>query len=205
MSASLLDNLHLSAEILTSAAMGSALSITTIIEAAMRSGVLNSDDLDALGAGGDDTEVWVVNLDNNASTTYSNYSFNSFARIGNHYYGASDEGLFELAGRNDDGEPIQAAIGLGDLDFGSRHLKTISEAYVGMSGDGELYMKVTGEDERSYIYKTRGFGPRLAQRRIELGRGLQANYLTVELFNKDGSDFELDSVEFRVADLKRKI
>ncbi|MES2251545.1 MAG: hypothetical protein V4645_30045 [Pseudomonadota bacterium] len=204
-SAALLDNLHLSAEMLTSAAMGSALSITTIIEAAMRSGVLNADDLDALGAGGDGTEVWVVNLESNASTTYSNYSFNSFARIGNHYYGASDDGLFELAGRNDDGQPIQAAIGLGDLDFGSQHLKTISEAYVGMSGDGELYMKVMGEDELSYIYKTRGFGPRLAQRRIELGRGLQANYLTVELFNKDGSDFNLDSVEFRVADMKRKI
>jgi hypothetical protein len=203
-SAALLDSVNLSADMRTTAKMGSMLGITTIIEVAMRNGVLNSEDLDATGTGGSDTEVWVVNLDNNASTTYSNYSYNSFARIGNRYFGASDDGLFELAGVTDAGDPIRAAIGLGDLDFGSRHLKTISECYVGMAGDGELYLKVTVH-KRSFTYKTRGFGPNLAQRRVELGRGLQANYLTVELFNKDGSDFELDSVEFRVAELKRKI
>ena len=200
--AELLIGAQLSAELLSEVAVGSTFAMTALLEVVMRSSVHAGDDLDAPESG---REVWVVNLDNNASTTYSNYNYNSFARIGNHYFGASDDGLFELAGVTDNGRPIEAAIALGDLDFGSRHLKTISECYVGMSGDGELYLKVTGDDERSYIYKTRGFGPRLAQRRVELGRGLQANYLTVELFNKDGSDFELDSVEFRVADLKRKI
>ncbi|CAN7451634.1 hypothetical protein LJR099_003029 [Variovorax paradoxus] len=201
LSADLVAGGQLSAELLSEAAVGSTFAVNALLEAVMRSSARAGDDLDVPGSG---REVWVVNLDNNASTTYSNYDFNSFARIGGRYFGASDEGLFELAGATDSGMPIQASISLGQLDFGTPSMKTISECYVGMSGDGRLVVKITAEGQ-SYLYKTRGFGPDLKQQRVELGRGLQGNYLTLELVNEDGADFAIDTVQFRVADLKRKI
>jgi hypothetical protein len=45
----------------------------------------------------------------------------------------------------------------------------------------------------------------LKQQRITLGKGLKANYIELEIYNSDGCEFELDSVEFVMADLKRKI
>lgn len=213
--AELLPEILLSAEMVEQLGVGSALALSAVVEAAMKAAARAGSELGTRGGpggpggpgdpgAGGDTQVWVVNLDSNASTTYSNYDYNSFARIGDRFYGASDFGLFELAGDDDAGEPIEASISLGKLDFGTKALKTISEAYVGMAGEAELYVKVIAEG-RAFIYKARGFGPDLKQRRVEVGRGLSASYHTVELFNKDGADFEIDSVLFRVADLKRKI
>ncbi len=213
--ADLLPEVLLSAEMIEQLSVGSALALSAVVEAAMQAAARAGSALGTRGGpggpggpgdpgAGGDTQVWVVNLDSNASTSYSNYDYNSFARIGDRFYGASDFGLFELAGDDDAGAPIEASISLGKLGFGTKALKTISEAYVGMAGEAELYVKVIAEG-REFIYKARGFGPELKQRRVEVGRGLSASYLTVELFNKDGADFEIDSVQFRVADLKRKI
>mgnify|MGYP000636051417 FL=1 len=41
----------------------------------------------------------------------------------------------------------------------------------------------------------------MMQQRIDLGRGLRANVIGLEIVNQDGTDFELDSVQFRVIEL----
>ena len=150
----------------------------------------------------------MLNVDGGGTTAYTNYGFNSYALIGGRHYGAGPDGIFLLDGDTDAGAPIRANVALGKLDFGSALQKTISHAYVGMSGAGNLFMKVIvgeGDEAREYVYKTRGFSSSLQQQRIVAGKGLKANYVEVEFYNEDGADFELDTVEFHVADLTRRI
>lgn len=161
-----------------------------------------------LGVPDSDSETWVMNLGTQGTTNYTNYGFNSFALIGQRYYGAGPDGIFVLDGDTDAGEPIRANWSVGELDFGTALQKTISHAYVGMSAKGNLFMKVLvgeGDEARAYVYKTRSFSQSLKQQRIVCGQGLKANYATIEFYNEEGADFEIDTVEFHVADLKRRI
>lgn len=143
------------------------------------------------------SHVW--NQTTGAASRYS-VGFNSYACIGGRYFGANGRGVCLLAGDSDAGQPIDAAVGLGAPDLGTPQLKAISECYAGMSGSGHLYLKVSACG-REYVYRTRAFSPQMMQQRIDLGRGLRANVIGLEIVNQDGTDFELDSVQFRVIEL----
>lgn len=156
-----------------------------------------------LSTPGADLEVHAVNLSGYGSTTYANYAFNSFARIGNRYYGAKVGGLFLLEGKTDAGAPIQAAICPGELDFGTPQEKTIAEAFAGVASEGRMVLKVALLDDE-FLYEAESNSKHLRQHRFKLGKGLKANYLTPVLYNQNGEDFEIDSLEFSVATLSRK-
>ena len=80
----------------------------------------------------------------------------------------------------------------------------MARAYTGASSTGRLFLKITAEGAE-HIYAARAASPELQQQRFDVGRGLKANYFTFELFNRDGDDFEIDSVTFVAAEFKRRI
>jgi hypothetical protein len=151
-----------------------------------------------------DGDTWVYNLDSNGSTNYTDYAFNSYARLGDAYFGAARSGLFLLDGDTDDGLPINANVSFGVRDFGTATKKTVTECYVGMAGADNLYVKVVANGEQ-YIYATRNYTNVLRQQRVTFGKGLRTNYIELELYNHGGAYFELDTIEFQVADLTRRI
>ena len=55
------------------------------------------------------------------------------------------------------------------------------------------------------MYEARRNDADLSVQRFDIGKGINANYLTFEIFNQDGCDFELDSVEFFYVEMKRRI
>lgn len=148
--------------------------------------------------------TWAINAETGASTRYEGYDYNSFAEINGRYYGAKSDGIYLLNGNDDNGEPIDARVGFGKQDFGTSAHKTVSNAYIGVASEGNLFMTVTVGDNE-YTYPTRNYGENLATQRADLGRGLKANYIEFELHNCDGEDFELSSVEFVAASLNRRI
>lgn len=185
--------------------VSSTMSAGAVFEAVMRSVIAVNGRLAMPGLDG---ETWVFNIEAAGSTSYTGYDFNSFAQIGDRFYGANAEGIYELEGDTDAGAPIRASIGLGQLNFGNALQKTISHAYIGMSAKGNLFLKVRvgeGAAAREYSYSTRSFSESLMQQRIVPGKGLKANYFWLELYNENGADFEIDTVEFHVADLSRRI
>lgn len=150
-----------------------------------------------------DTETWVMNVVTGANSRYEDYNFNSYALIAGTYYGAMQDGLFRLNGDTDDGTPIKASINFGNQTFGTSALKGCTNAYVGMSSAGELFLKVTAEGAE-YIYRARDYDEHLQIQRFDTGRGLRANYLQFELYS-DGADFDISSVEFLAVPLSRRI
>lgn len=151
-----------------------------------------------------EAEAWVINTQTRASTRYENYGFNSFALIAGRYYGCRSDGIYELDGETDAGQPVQAMVSFGKQDFGTSALKRVTNLYVGTSSGGKLFVKVLAEGEE-YLYQARDGSEELQVQRFDLGRGLRANYLEFELYNTDGDDFELASVEFVAVPLSRRI
>lgn len=200
-SASMVPNALVDADMLSSANAGSTMAANAIVQAIM---VSIGQSGTTLGVPDSDSETWVINLATRGTTTYTNFGFNSFAQIGGKFYGAGPQGIVALEGDTDNGLPIAASISLGELDFGTALKKTVSHCYVGMAGEGPLYVKLVVEGVE-YLYKAESFSERLRQHRVKFGKGLRENYITVEIHNVDGNDFEVDTVEFHLADLTRRI
>jgi len=158
----------------------------------------------ALPAAGDGAAIWVVNAETGASTRYEQFQFNSFAQIGDSYFGCASDGIYQLDGDDDAGTPVQAMVSFGKQDFGASVLKRVTNIYAGTSSGGKLFVKVLVEGQ-SYLYEARDASGELQVQRFDLGRGLRANYLEFELYNADGDDFELASVEFAAVPLSRRI
>lgn len=154
--------------------------------------------------------AWVMNTESKGLTRYTNYPFNSFAKIGGRYVGCSPQGLHWLDGDTDDGGQINARIRLGLEDMGTRRLKTIPDAYIGYTSDGVLLLRAiyTHETSGEKTAATYRLSPREAhakrEHRFKLGRGLKAVDWDFEIENVDGSDFSLSNVEFRPLILNRR-
>ncbi len=152
---------------------------------------------------------WVLNTETNASTRYENYPFNSMAVVGNLYFAANEDGLFQLGGSDDDGSPIVSSMLTGKLDFNSPNFKNVRDAYIGYTSAGRIILKVVTTQagvEKQRYYELKGtVAGKHREGRIALGRGIQSLYWQFELVNPDGDDFEIDQANFEVIRLSRRV
>lgn len=148
--------------------------------------------------------TWAMNTRTGAVTEYTDYTFNSFARMGasNLYVGANANGLFELDGDTNDGTKIIADIMSGFAQFAGSKFTAFQAAYLGIRGKGTFYLKLETGDGRSYTYKVEAQS--MLTTRVNLGKGLRARYFSFELTNT-GQDFDLESISFIPITSKRRI
>jgi len=148
--------------------------------------------------------VWVVNDDTGATSTYANFKFNSYAKLGERYYGMQSDGLYLLEGDDDAGTTTLANIGFGQQDFGTTAAKRVINVYVGVASTGALLLKIsTNSVEAVYVQQRVSEDQRVA--RFVPGKGMQGTLLAFELYNEDNADFTLSSVEFHAIPLTRRI
>jgi hypothetical protein len=165
----------------------------------------------SLRIGSEEFSGWVINTETRATSEYTNFPFNSFAQFAGKCYGASEDGIYELTGDDDAGTPIDAFIRTGLMDFGSRQLKRMPDVFVGFSSASAtpLILKVitTTKDGKVEDWYDIVESPATATRegRFKVGRGLKAVYWQLELHNKGGADFDLDSIEWLPLALTRRI
>ena len=160
-------------------------------------GVENRPDLYDNGA------VWVVNLDTNASVQYEQYGFNSFFRRGNDYYGVANDGIYELSGATDAGNPISAVIDVGQSNLGYTHEKRVKNVRVGIGSTGPLHFKVAA-DGQEYTYPMRTSGTAMRYRPVEIGWAVKGYYWNFTLTNPDGADFNTESIVLTPIPLARR-
>ena len=146
-----------------------------------------------------------INLANMAITQYCDYNFNSFCKIGDKHYGATDDGIFELVGDTDNGEDIDAWFELPMSDFGISNVKRLRRIYIGYEATGDLIIKVKDneDNERSYpldnIALDKQIGGEVTIERDQLGR-----YWGLRIDNVRGAYFAVDSIEVVPVILGRK-
>lgn len=146
--------------------------------------------------------TWSMNMRNGAVSEYSNYNFNSFAQVGGRYIAASDTGLYELLGDDDDGTDIIARLRGGYMQFGGTQLSRLKEAYISARGEGSMVLRIVTADGTVYNYSvdTRN----MRSTKVHMGKGQRSRYFAFELIS-DGQDFDLDSLEFVPIVVQRRV
>ena len=148
--------------------------VSTVLETAGRSRVVSCG--------------WCMNLDTKAVTTYTGWDFTST----NNGYGTKADGVYAL---ESDGA-VDAHVSLGKQNFGVENMKRMPAVYFGCTSDEPLELRVTTPEDEDYRYEARSCGTVLAQHRVDVGKGLRANWFDLSVYNVLGSDFTLASVSF---------
>ena len=144
---------------------------------------------------------WCLNIERMAATRYTNCDFTSLSGI----YGTKADGLYQLAGDDDNGTDIDWRIDLGKQDFGAENLKALPAVYVGASSDEPLVLVVTLPDGTEYEYPARSCSDTIEIHRIDPGKGLRENWYGLALKNDRGSSVTLASVSFAPVASGRRI
>lgn len=160
--------------------------------------------------GNTDYSGWVVNADLRAVTEYRNVPFDSLATFRGFHYAAGPNGIAQLTGDTDRGEPIDAWVRSFLTDFGTNVFKRAPDIFVGVTATGELMVKVltrdpgTGEKCEDWysIVRKQEAGPAIG--RVKVGRGLKSTWWGLELRNVDGADFTVHAIEWRPIVLDRR-
>lgn len=146
--------------------------------------------------------AWALNMRNAAVTQYSNFQYNSFAKMGERYLGANDQGLWWMDGTLDGIRPVNSRITTGIIQPNGNKLAGVQYAYLGMRGTGQFIVTVTDEAGSSYNYTLNAVD--METSRVVFGRGFRTRYFTFSL-ESNGQDFDLDNIEFVTSDTSRKL
>jgi hypothetical protein len=144
-------------------------------------------------------QAWAINTDSLGVTQYSNFPFDDLETHNGSTYGLTETGLYELVGDTDDGVPIDALIRTGMLTFGSTNLKRVARAFLYITQNDKIYLKVTAEQRGRRDCTTYEISP-LEQydaqlRRVKLGREVRGTSWSFEIGNVDGGSIDLEGAE----------
>lgn len=152
---------------------------------------------------------WAFNLNTAAPSTYENFKFNSFTRIGKDYYGCNDAGIYLLGGDLDGTAQIDATITTGTSNlstetFGGDVVKHVPHAYISAKSP-EAMTLVCRVEGQEYSYQFRVGKDTIAPSRVDIGKGLRGTFWQFELTNQNGADFEIDSLAVLPVKTSRRI
>lgn len=157
----------------------------------------------------DSTRVaWVMNTESSATSWYDNYDFESIAQIQDKVLAVGPDGLYVLAGSDDEGEQIDAEIISGFMDFGSSNQKHVDALYFGYTSTGKV--AVTAETKDSghspytyYMSQTSAAAPKNG--RVEPGKGLVGRYWRFTIRNMAGAELEVYDTSVDIAVSSRRL
>lgn len=152
---------------------------------------------------GEQYVVWVANSDTFAHSRYAGFNFNSMCKLGDHYYGANDEGIHLLEGDTDSGANIQYFMTLPETDFGTSKQKRVPKVYMGASNGGDMHIKVITREGAARVYAFSKTSQAYGEAGAPLGRGVKSRYWTFDLYNVEGMSAEVSQVEFYPVILSR--
>lgn len=146
---------------------------------------------------------WAINYETNAPSRYDSLPANSMCVFNGKTYMACAAGIYEIGADDDAGRPIHASATVAQTNFGSTKNKRIPYVYVGMRSSGAMQLKVIANNQSDRYYALNAIGGAVRGSRADLGKGLEGQYWQFRIDNVAGSDFELDSIEFKPAVLSR--
>jgi hypothetical protein len=76
--------------------------------------------------------------------------------------------------------------------------------YLAVASDDVMILRVEADGE-DYFYEARSSSNELSNHRVDLGRGLEGVNWSFSLLNKNGADFDLESLQFVPIVKKRRI
>lgn len=137
-----------------------------------------------------------MNLANRAFTQFDGFNFNSFARAGENYLAANEDGFFLLGGDTDDGAEIDATLTLKNTDFGDYRVKRFLRAHFGYEASGVLTLSLSPDEGAASQYILPH--PAAAGLQHGLWKNLdgaqRGRYWQATVANVAGADFAVDDI-----------
>ncbi|MGD9643800.1 MAG: hypothetical protein AB7V08_13805 [Elusimicrobiales bacterium] len=154
--------------------------------------------------------AWSIGTNNRQLSKYTNFPFNSFAKLGDLYLGCNSEGIFRLEGASDAGEDISAMLRGAMTDMGSMAMKRNPYAYLAYSAPTGLILRtiLVNEDgeQTEHVYRLRAQPTgNIREGRIKLGEGPRSVMWGWKIENVDGGELELHALQFKPVALARKM
>lgn len=150
--------------------------------------------------------TWVMNMATEALTEYTNFSFNSYAKFNGKEYAAGTNGLYEVAGADDNGVDITWVIRTGMMDDKKINLKRLTEILLSLRFNGPVRVRVWTDEETYYDYTLVNYREDvLHQVRLPIGKGLLSRFYQIELSGMNGSSIEIDSLQAPMKPVARRV
>jgi hypothetical protein len=147
-----------------------------------------------------------------AISQYKNYSFNSFAVIGENTYGANTNGIFKLDMADNDVSSttsiavIEAHYESVLTDFGIKAEKRVRKCNGTLEANGELRFSFKSNEAHEIVQHTVPASTDNQQHSVEIpvGRSIKGRFYNFTIQNINGADFSVDNLEAFIDVLSRK-
>ena len=143
-----------------------------------------------------DHEAYAINITTGAVTRYEDFAFDNVLRFGDRFFGVRPDGVYELSGDTDNGEPIVAQVKTFNTDFGKTNLKRVPFVYVVGEAGTDLQVGFAADKKPAINYPVglvSEHGVKVG--RAKAGLGLKGVYYSFTLANTEGQDFQIDRLE----------
>lgn len=139
---------------------------------------------------------WALNLETMAPSRYLGLVANSMTQFKGKTFVANAGGIYEVGADDDAGLPIKASIQFPTTDYGRSNIKSMEVAYIGVRTQGKMKLKMFVNRDHPHYYHIAQNLSTPKGTRVVIGKGMRGRYWGARLDNVDGTDFELESVEF---------
>lgn len=167
----------------------------------------------SLGTQYDTTKLTAtLQLERVAPSQYLNYNFNSYAKFNGKYFGANENGIFQLdyaqfdISSSSSKANIEAKYRSTMTDFGIKTDKRIRKCRIGLETNDQVKIGVTCNESQNVTVHELPAKRQNTQHYTEVpvGRDLKGRYFDFTVENLNGSDFSIDDIEAHVNILVRK-
>lgn len=136
---------------------------------------------------------YATNAVTGAVTRYQGFDFLGFQYTDAGTYAWKRDGLYLVGGDTDDGQLLRAILDLAAEDFGTAERKRMDNVFLGLSTDGQVFLRMTDDQNREVTYRAVQRG---SEYRSNLQRGLSSRFWRMRLELVDASYADLDNVEW---------
>ena len=147
----------------------------------------------------------LMNTDNFAISEYEQFDIDSVAQVGDIILLAGKDGLYVLTGSTDDGTAISANVRTILTDFDSPNLKTITDGYFAVRGNGGLDVATVFDDGSLSNAERITAESQIKNHKTEFARGTRNRFAGLDIKNVAGSDFEIDEVGMMIEVGSRRV
>jgi len=150
----------------------------------------------------------VMNLSNQAMSTYSGFNFNSITYHDGSYYGINDQGIFKLGGDRDNlTRYIPSKMKFAPMNLGDGNTMYIRDVWITFRSDGHLQITFAADEneDNTSVGHTQLVADNIREEKIKCGRGLKGRFFTVIIENMSGANFDIEQLSILVDIIKRRL
>lgn len=156
--------------------------------------------LTVLRTAGDVFHGEVLNVKTQGAARYTGYEFRSVVCHKGRLFGCNADGIFEITGTTDDGEPIEASGLTGITDCGTGMIKSFPDSRLTLRCTGQVELSVAVDEGEPVTYPVEWQTGRegIHKKRRKLSRGVRGGRVQVGWRNLEGCDFYMGQIELDV-------